>query len=89
MDHGMLMHPGETHMELTMAYYYTWKGMHKTVQNGYVHIATPATTRTKDDIPNWGHNISLNSINNNQSALAHIQDVCNAAKRVDGLIDFW
>ena len=29
--HRMLMHPGETCMELTMAYHYIWKGMRKTV----------------------------------------------------------
>ena len=31
--HAMLLHPGETRMEITMAQHYTWKGMHKTVQS--------------------------------------------------------
>ena len=31
--HGVLMHPGETRTELTMAQHFTWKGMRRTVQS--------------------------------------------------------
>jgi hypothetical protein len=31
--HEMLMHPGETQTELTIAHHYTWKGMRKTVKH--------------------------------------------------------
>jgi hypothetical protein len=31
--HEMLMHPGETRTELTIAHHYTWKGMRKTVKH--------------------------------------------------------
>ena len=30
--HGLLMHPGETRTELTLAQHFTWKGMRKTVE---------------------------------------------------------
>jgi hypothetical protein len=30
--HGLLMHPGETRTELTLAQHFTWKGMRNTVQ---------------------------------------------------------
>jgi hypothetical protein len=50
--HKMLMHPGKTQTELTIAQHYTWKVMHKTVQ--YVCSQCNSCQHSKRQHPKLG-----------------------------------